>query len=84
TYLSTEQTYEFTDEQAQSDMEQLLRNLIQDGDAGDAALDYAIFRNDTEIAEMLLLAGSIISMERLDMLTLTPTAEMSSLLQMLC
>ncbi|KAG0265668.1 hypothetical protein BG011_004267 [Mortierella polycephala] len=37
TYLPTDKTYEFTDEQAQSDMEQLLRNLIQsDGEGGDA------------------------------------------------
>ncbi|KAF8940418.1 hypothetical protein BGZ58_006562 [Dissophora ornata] len=36
TYIPTDKTYEFTDEQAQSDMEQLLRNLIQDGEGGDA------------------------------------------------
>jgi len=37
-YLPTDKTYEFTDEQAQSDMEQLLRNLIQsDGDGGDSS-----------------------------------------------
>ncbi|KAF8940126.1 hypothetical protein BGZ47_007881 [Haplosporangium gracile] len=35
-YMPTDKTYEFTDEQAQSDMEQLLRNLIQDGEGGDA------------------------------------------------
>ncbi|KAF9934318.1 hypothetical protein FBU30_002457 [Linnemannia zychae] len=35
-YMPTDETYEFTDEQAQSDMEQLLRNLIQDGVGGDA------------------------------------------------
>ncbi|KAF9021424.1 hypothetical protein BGZ52_001755, partial [Haplosporangium bisporale] len=36
-YIATDKTYEFTDEQAQSDMEQLLRNLVQsDGEAGDA------------------------------------------------
>ncbi|CAO3566209.1 unnamed protein product [Mortierella alpina] len=41
TYIPTDKTYEFTDEQAQSDMEQLLRNLIQsDGEGGDAGGSY--------------------------------------------
>ncbi|KAI1315349.1 hypothetical protein EDD11_000957 [Mortierella claussenii] len=146
TYLPTDKTYEFTDEQAQSDMEQLLRNLIQDGEGGDAgsylslleriaglppstdissqtqsngstmlhnsvllgyqmgvnllieegieldieddsgltALDYAIFTNNVEITDVLLQAGSMVSIERLQMLTLTPTTEMLALLRDLC
>ncbi|KAF9912703.1 hypothetical protein EC991_009439 [Linnemannia zychae] len=39
-YMPTDKTYEFTDEQAQSDMEQLLRNLIQDGGEGGDAGSY--------------------------------------------
>ncbi|KAG0202683.1 hypothetical protein BGX28_004878 [Mortierella sp. GBA30] len=41
TYIPTDKTYEFTDEQAQSDMEQLLRSLIQsDGEGGDSGGSY--------------------------------------------
>ncbi|KAG0005332.1 hypothetical protein BGZ80_011325 [Entomortierella chlamydospora] len=37
-FLATNNTYEFTNEQAQSELEQMLRNLIQsDGEAGDMA-----------------------------------------------
>ncbi|ORZ11663.1 hypothetical protein BCR41DRAFT_107010 [Lobosporangium transversale] len=146
TYIPTDKTFEFTDEQAQSDMEQLLRNLIQDGESGDAgsylslleriaglppsadisgqtqsngstmlhnsvilgyqvgvnllieegieldieddsgltALDYAIFTNKVEITRMLLEAGSMLSMERLENLSLSPSEEMSTLLRDLC
>ncbi|KAF9205447.1 hypothetical protein BGZ49_004015 [Haplosporangium sp. Z 27] len=36
-FIPSDKTYEFTDEQAQSELEQLLRNMIQsDGEAGDA------------------------------------------------
>ncbi|KAG0333272.1 hypothetical protein BG000_009307 [Podila horticola] len=146
-YIATDKTYEFTDEQAQSDMEQLLRNLVQsDGEAGDAgsylalmerlaglpsstdissqsqsngstmlhnsvllgyqagvnllieegieldieddagltALDYAIYTNNVEIAGALLNAGSMLSYERLNSLTIRPTQEICTMLMDLC
>ncbi|KAG0024735.1 hypothetical protein BGZ80_008893 [Entomortierella chlamydospora] len=146
-YLQTDKTYEFTDEQAQSDMEQLLRSIVQyegqggeagsylslleriaslppstdisgqiqsngstmlhnsvilrnptgvevlieegieldiEDDSGLTALDYAIFTNNVEITKQLLEAGAMLSRDRLETLTLTPTSEMSSLLAVLC
>ncbi|KAG0055696.1 hypothetical protein BGZ83_007703 [Gryganskiella cystojenkinii] len=146
-YIPTDKTYEFTDEQAQSDMEQLLRNLIQsDGEGGDSgsylslleriaglppttdisgqsqgngstmlhnsvmlgyqaavnmlieegieldveddsgltALDYAIFANKVEIAEILLQAGAMVSYRRLGSLSLSPSSQMLDLMRNLC
>ncbi|KAF9210126.1 hypothetical protein BGZ49_005522 [Haplosporangium sp. Z 27] len=146
-YLQTDKTYEFTDEQAQSDMEQLLRSIVQyegqggeagsylslleriaglppssdisgqiqsngstmlhnsvllgyqlgvtmlieegieldvEDDSGLTALDYAIYTNNVEITKELLEAGAMLSYERLENLTLAPTAEMSTLLATLC
>ncbi|KAK3805885.1 MAG: hypothetical protein J3Q66DRAFT_123568 [Benniella sp.] len=147
TFTSSDKTYDFTNELAQSDLELLLRNvlpangegldaasfmslmgrlpgvpsstdisgqtasngstmlhnaallgyqkgvdmLIEEGieldiedDAGFTALDYAIFINNVEITEALLLAGSMPSYERMAKLPLVPTIEMSALLRDMC
>ncbi|KAG0006348.1 hypothetical protein BGZ65_008629 [Modicella reniformis] len=65
--------------------------LIEEGieldiedDSGLTALDYAIFINNVEITEALLMAGSMPSYERLANLHLSPTADMLALLKTLC
>lgn len=146
-FLSSEKTYEFTDELPQSQLEEMLRNLVQgdaesgtansffslfgrisglssstdisgqsqsngttmlhntvmlsyqpgvdilieegieldvEDDSGLTALDYAIYMNNVEITSALLYAGSMLSHERLDKLTLRPSSDMIDLLKNVC
>ncbi|KAF9984255.1 hypothetical protein BGZ65_000734 [Modicella reniformis] len=145
-FLPSDKTYEFTNELPQSELEQMLKNLVSDAETGNmstlfslfgripglssstdissqsqtngttmlhnsvmlgyqagvdilieegieldieddtgmTALDYAIHMNNVEITSALLYAGSMLSYERLDKLTLHPSPDMIALLKDVC
>ncbi|KAF9354500.1 hypothetical protein BGX26_007675 [Mortierella sp. AD094] len=59
-YLQTDKTYEFTDEQAQSDMEQLLRSIVQyEGQGGEAGSYLSLLERIASLPPSTDISGQI-------------------------
>ncbi|KAG9322046.1 hypothetical protein KVV02_006064 [Mortierella alpina] len=57
-FLPSDKTYEFTNEQAQSELEQMLRNMIQsDGEAGDAGSYFSMLGRITGLPSSADISG---------------------------